>query len=231
MAMAPSLPRRVAQCDPAAVPPLNSGDRLSRAEFHRRYLLHPEIEFAELVEGVVYVPSPAHHRSHGNSSFIVQGWLVRYLENRAGIEGGNQSSTFLDGDNEVRPDALLRYTDAPNRRSEITEDDYLTGAPELVVEIAASSASYDLGDKLRAYRRNGVQEYIVWTTYENELYWFSLEDGEYLRLLPDDRGVIHSKVFPGLRLAVDRLLARDLDGVLAEQKRKARGPRKPSAKG
>lgn len=47
----------------------------------------------------------------------------------------------------------------------------------LVAEIAASSAAYDLNDKLNAYCRNGVQEYIVWQTYENRLDWFYLKEG------------------------------------------------------
>ena len=77
-------------------------------------------------------------------------------------------------------------------------------------------ASYDLHDKLRAYRRNSVQEYIVWQVYDRKIDWFELKEGEYLPLAPEVEGVIHSKVFPGLRLAVERLLEGDLAAVLAE---------------
>ena len=84
----------------------------------------------------------------------------------------------------------------------ISTDDYVEGAPELLAEIAASSASYDMHDKMDAYRRNGVQEYLVWRVYDEQLDWFALRDGEYIRLTPDESGVTSSRVFPGLRLAV-----------------------------
>jgi Uma2 family endonuclease len=74
-----------------------------------------------------------------------------------------------------------------------------------------------MGDKMRAYRRNGVQEYIVWLTDEERLLWFSLQGGDYVPLPHDENCVIHSRVFPGLRLAVERMLAGDLAAVLAEQ--------------
>lgn len=111
----------------------------------------------------------------------------------------------LDADNEPQPDALLRMEPEVGGNSLSGEDDYIEGAPELIVEVAASSASYDLNDKLNAYRRNGVQEYIVWQAYENHLNWFTLQDGRYVPLLPDDRGIIRSLVFLGLWLSVNAL--------------------------
>ena len=200
-------------------PPLESGDRLTSAEFERRYRLHPEIKRAELIEGVVHVASPMHHDHHGAPQRIVSTWLGVYQSRNPDVDGGDGSTTRLDPDNNVQPDAFLRYRVG---RSRITEDDYVEGAPELVFEIAASSAAVDLGPKLRSYRRNGVQEYVVWQLYENKLSWFALEDGEYVELKPDRRGVISSVVFPGLRLDVAALLARDIPGVLAAQNRKAR---------
>lgn len=92
-------------------------------------------------------------------------------------------------------------------------DDYVEGAPELIVEIATSSANYDLHDKKRAYRRNGVQEYIVWQIFENKLDWFSLKEGEYV-LLPDEDGVVRSQIFPGLWLAVPALLVGNMAKVV-----------------
>ena len=98
----------------------------------------------------------------------------------------------------------------------MSADDYVEGAPELVVEVAASSASIDLHDKRRAYRRNGVQEYVVWRTHERQIDWFELADGEYRSLAPDDAGIVHSRVFPGLRIAAGALLKGDLAAALAE---------------
>ena len=70
----------------------------------------------------------------------------------------------LDEDNEPQPDVLLRIEPDAGGQSRVSGDDYIEGAPELVVEIVASSTSVDLHDKLRAYRRNGVREYVVWRT-------------------------------------------------------------------
>jgi hypothetical protein len=41
-----------------AIPPLEPGDRLTRAEFERRYEPMPQLKKAELIEGEVYMPSP-----------------------------------------------------------------------------------------------------------------------------------------------------------------------------
>jgi Uma2 family endonuclease len=120
----------------------------------------------------------------------------------------------LDDQNEVQPDAFL-WRQAPGG-PEVDSDGYLDGAPQLIVEIAASSASYDLHDKKEAYRRNGVQEYVVWRVLDQALDWFRLTASEYILVEPNEQGIIESQVFPGLRLAVAKLLAGDLSGVLAE---------------
>ena len=106
----------------------------------------------------------------------------------------------------------------------MSDDDYIEGAPELVVEVAASSASIDLHDKLRAYRRNGVQEYVVWRTHEGRIDWFELAEDEYRILAPDDAGIVRSRVFPGLRLATGALLAGDLATALAEAQKGVGSP-------
>jgi Uma2 family endonuclease len=97
----------------------------------------------------------------------------------------------------------------------LSEDDYIEGAPELVVEIAASSAAIDLGDKKRAYRRNGIPEYIVWQVFDHKVDWFCLQEGEYISLPIDADGTIRSRVFPGLWLAVEDLLAGNMVRVLS----------------
>jgi Uma2 family endonuclease len=124
----------------------------------------------------------------------------------------DNTTVRLDADNEVQPDALLRIKIAG--QSTISDDDYIEGAPELILEIAASTASYDLHNKWRVYRRNQVQEYLVWRVYERQLDWFRLNAGEYIKLEPDSRGIIYSQVFPGLWLDVNALLAGNLGQVL-----------------
>lgn len=195
-----------------STPPLENGDRLSRSEFERRYARSPHVR-AELIEGVVYVASPVRAKQHGRPHAFVMTWLGTYAAATSGVDIADNSTVRLDLDNEPQPDALLRIEPEVGGRSRITEDDYIEGAPELVVEIAASSASVDLNVKLNAYRRNGVKEYLVWQIYENQIRWFQLQDSEYVVLEPED-GVIKSRVFPGLWLAIASLQQGDIAAVL-----------------
>lgn len=197
-----------------SMPRLENGDRLTRTEFERRYAATPEKFKAELIEGVVYVASPVRAKNHGRPHAYIMGWLIAYVAATPGVDIANNSTVRLDLDNEPQPDALLRIEPEFGGKSRITEDDYIEGSPELVLEIAASSASVDMNTKLNAYRRNGVQEYLVWQVYENQIAWFCLQEGEYIRLQLDETGMIRSRVFPGLWLAVDALLRGNLAIVL-----------------
>jgi len=132
-----------------------------------------------------------------------------------GIHLNDNATLRLDMDNELQPDVLLRLDSTCGGTSRISDDDYVEGPPELIVEIAASSVSQDLHVKKKVYRRNGVQEYIVWRVYDEALDWFQLREGEYRRLAPGDKGIISSRVFPGLHLAVEALLSGDLSAVQA----------------
>ncbi|MGB3491424.1 MAG: Uma2 family endonuclease, partial [Elainellaceae cyanobacterium] len=154
-------------------------------------------------------------RSHGKPHGDLMVWLGTYKVATRGVELADNTTVRLDLDNEPQPDAALFIDSGLGGRVQISEDDYLEGAPELIAEVAASSASYDLGDKKNAYRRNGVQEYIVWQMFENRLDWFVLQEGEYVALTPDADGVIRSRVFPGLWLSVEALRSGEMQTVLA----------------
>lgn len=198
------------------IPLLENGDRLTRYEFERRYTAMPPQTKgnpkAELIEGIVYMASPLRFESHAQPHGSLVVWLGNYAFATDGVTIGIEPTVRLDMDNEPQPDAVLFM---PGRGAIITEDDYIAGAPELVVEISASTVSIDLHDKKEAYRRNGVQEYLVWRTLQQELDWFSLQNGEYIRLASDQNGVIKSQVFPGLWLAVEAMLAGEMARVLA----------------
>lgn len=196
--------------------PLETGDRLTRAEFERRYQAMPSVKKAELIEGVVYMPSLVHYKAHGKPHSDIHGWLFNYSVATSNVELCDNSTLRLDQDNELQPDLILRINEAHGGKSHVTPDDYLEGSPELIVEIASSSASYDLHEKLNVYRRNRVQEYIVWRVYDGQIDWFSLHDERYAPLQPDEAGVIESKIFPGLRLNVAAMLAGDLAKALAD---------------
>ncbi|MCG9890970.1 MAG: Uma2 family endonuclease [Thermosynechococcaceae cyanobacterium MS004] len=197
------------------LPPLENGDRLSRYEFERRYRAMPHLKKAELIEGVVYMAAALRFRSHAEPHSHLLLWLGSYKVGTAGLALGDTPTVRLDTDNEPQPDAVLLIEEEAGGQSRISADDYIEGAPELVAEIAASSAAIDLGDKKRVYRRNGVKEYIVWQVFDQKVDWFYLQDGEYLALPIDPDSVIRSRVFPGLWLAVDDLLAGNMSRVLA----------------
>jgi Uma2 family endonuclease len=194
--------------------PLESGDRLTREEFHRRYCLRPDIKKAELIDGVVYVPF-AVSIYHAKPDGILITWLGSYALITPGVEMLPNATVILEGDNEVQPDALLYRVPPPEGGARPGDDKFLHGPPQLVTETALSSASYDLHAKMRLYERSGVHEYLVWQVYENRFLWLRLSAGRYLHVEPGADGVIESEAFPGLRLNVVRLLAGDYAGAVA----------------
>ncbi len=196
------------------VPPLENGDCLTRPEFERRYHAMPHVKKAELVEGVVYMPSPVGHGKHGKPHAFLVGWLVQYFAATPGVEIGDNSSVRLDLDNMPQPDVFLMIPRVHGGQASVDEDDFIAGAPELVVEVAASSVSYDLHDKLDAYRRNGALEYITWRVLDQAVDWRVLRDGRYELLTPGEDGVLRSEVFPGLWLEPTALLRGELAVVL-----------------
>jgi Uma2 family endonuclease len=208
------LPHAQSSSAKAQMPPLESGDRLTRPEFERRYAAAPHIKKAELIEGIVYVASPLRFTPHAEPHSRLDTWLGTYAAFTPGTRSGIEPTVRLDLDNEPQPDIVLILDEAMGGQAHLTEEGYLEGVPELVVEIAASSAAIDMGNKLQAYRRNGVQEYIVWQVFENQLEWFQLVDGEYRSLVSDQDGIIRSQVFPGLWLALEALLSGQMAKVL-----------------
>jgi len=203
---------------------LEQGDRLSREEFMRRYEAMPHIKKAELIEGVVYMPSPVRHPEHGKPHGIFVTWVGTYCAETPSTDFSDNATISMDGINNPQPDAVLFVDAAAGGQVRLGEKEYLEGAPELIVEVSASTASYDLHDKLQAYERNGVREYIVWRVEDGEIDWFRLRGKKYVRVRPDDKGVIASPVFPGLRLHVSAMLEGDLKKVLAELRKGLRSP-------
>ncbi len=196
------------------IPFLENGDRLNRYEFERRYQAMINLKKAELIEGIVYTSAALRFKSHGQPHSWMIGWLVTYAATTPGISVGDAPTVLLDIDNEPQPDAVLLINEKAGGQTRLNDDDYIEGAPELVIEIAASSVAIDLHAKKQAYRRNGVKEYIVWQVLDQKISWFYLEQGEYVNLPIDPDGIIRSQVFPGLWLAVAELLAGNMQLVL-----------------
>ncbi len=196
-------------------PLLEAGDHLSREEFERRYEAMPDLEKAELIEGVVYMPSPVRYQRHSRPQFHLNCWLATYEANTPGVGGADNSTVRLDPANELQPDGLLFIDPAHGGQIHIAADDYLEGSPELASEVSASTVSMDLNTKLTVYQRNGVREYIVWRVLDREVDWFVLRDGQFVRQVPDAQGILRSTVFPGLWLDAAALVRGDLATVLA----------------
>jgi Uma2 family endonuclease len=215
MSVQTTIPRATPAVPSAAVPPLQNGDRLTVAEFRRRYEAMPHLKRADLIDGVVFMPSPVSHQWHGVPHAHVVGWLFIYHAHTPGTQAGDNSSLReLDLHSEPQADVNLRILPTHGGQSRTDAAGYIIGPPELVVEVAASSANYDLHDKLDLYRRSGIREYVVWRVWDQAIDWFVLRDGRYDPLPPSAEGPYRSEVFPGLWLDAAALLRGDLARVL-----------------
>lgn len=199
----------------APVPPLRDGDRLTREEFERRFDATPGLKRAELIDGVVHIAPPALRWDyHARPDGLISGWLMFFESSTPGVQMGNNASIRLNVANEPQPDATLLIEAACGGQATIDSENYVHGAPELVIEISASTKARDLSEKLPLYQQHGVREYIVWRVEDGAIDWFSLTAGRPVPLPPDPQGVIRSVTFPGLWLDTTAMLRLDSAGVL-----------------
>jgi Uma2 family endonuclease len=194
------------------LPELHNGDRMTQAEFHRRYEAYPEDVKFELIGGTVYMASPL-KGLHGTYDFKLGLVLGLYEPGTPGIEGGHNLTTILGEESEPRPDLMLRLLKECGGQSEYNEKGYLVGAPELIAEVAHSSRAIDLGRKRQDYLEAGVQEYIVLCVEEQQLHWFHFPSRRKLK--PDRKGIWKSRIFPGLWIDGQALMARDSARLIA----------------
>jgi Uma2 family endonuclease len=194
-------------------PLLVDGQRLSQAEFMRRYELTPPGFTAELIGGVVHVASPL-SSPHGRGSFRMSTWLGLYCARTPGTDGLDNATTLMAELAVPQPDSQLRILPECGGQGR-EEGDYVAGAPELVVETALSSRRIDLGPKRDDYERAGVKEYIVVALKPGEVYWHVRRDDKLVRINSDPDGIYRSEVFPGLWLDPAALLRRDFAGIIA----------------
>lgn len=209
-----TTPAPLATSAASFVPHLENGDHLTRQEFERRYASMPQIRRAELIEGVVHIPSPVSLVHHGRPHAQIMAWLGVYHAQTPGTDLGDNATLRLDLENEPQPDAVLYWDAAKGGRARVAPDGYLEGVPELIVEVSSSSVSIDMHAKLRAYRRNGVPEYMVWRVLDRAVDWFELVEGDYRVIPANETGLTTSRRFPGLWLDTAALLRGDLAQVL-----------------
>ena len=193
--------------------PLENGDHLEADEFLRRYEAMPPSTRAELVEGVVFMSSAVRADAHGRPHGLLTAWLFRYERATPGLRAYSDTTLRFSRTSVVQPDLALRIDPERGGQCVVGEDGYLVGPPELVVEIAASSASRDLHSKKDLYCAQGVQEYLVWRTLDGCIDWFVNRDGAFQPLPPDRDGCLHCELFPGLVLDATALLAGNDDQV------------------
>jgi Uma2 family endonuclease len=206
-----NLVSKVPRHDP---PPLENGDTLHAREFMRRYAAMPHVKKAELIEGRVYMGSPVRADVHARPDGIVQTWLGSYAAATLGVALYPHATLLLDSDNTFQPDAMLCVRADRGGRSRVNDDGYVAGSPELVVEVAASSASLDARDKFRVYRRASVPEYLLWRTEDGILDWIALEGDEYVAKQPDAQGILRSSILPGLVLLKSAMFSLDAAAIL-----------------
>jgi Uma2 family endonuclease len=194
---------------------LQSGDCMTQEEFHRIYERMPEDFKAELIGGTVYVASPlkiAHSESHP----LVSAVLTLYQGSTPGVKTGDNGTLILGNESEPQPDLYLRIEAQFGGQAKVSQD-YVVGAPELVVEIANSSRSIDLHAKQQDYARSGVKEYLVVCVNEREVRCFNLSEREEVQIGTDT--ICRLRTFPGLWLDVRALFAEDVTQLVATLQR------------
>jgi Uma2 family endonuclease len=191
---------------------LHSGDRMTREEFHRIYAAMPEDFKAELIGGIVYVASPL-KIAHATHHSLLATLFTVYAGNTPGVQTGDNATIILADEEEPQPDQYLRVLPEWGGQSATTADDYVSGAPELLAEIAHSSRAIDLHAKRESYARFGVREYLVLCLREQQLRWFDLRTGQEQG--PDADGVFRLRLFPDLWIQGAALVANAYQPAMA----------------
>lgn len=204
-------------------PRLEAGDHLDQATFHERYEAMPTDFRAELIGGMVIVPSPL-SSEHGIYHALVMGWLTTYWVATPGTWARDNATAILGDASEPQPDGALVIDAACGGQSTLSDSGYAVGPPELIVEVASSSESIDLNAKRRDYERAGVLEYVVVVIRQRTVRWFALQDGQYQERQADADGVLQSTVFPGLWLHQTALLQLEGAQVLETLRRGLASP-------
>jgi hypothetical protein len=209
----------LAQPEPIPAPPqqfispLQNGDHLTADEFERRYRAMPDLKKAELINGVVFMPSPVAMDAHAGPHADLITWLGLYRITTRGLRVGDNATLRLPVNNCPQPDTCLFIEPSLGGQVRIV-DDYLVGGTEFVGEVAASSVNYDLHEKLEVYQANNIREYLVWRVMDREIDWFILRNGQYTRLALSADGLYKSEIFPGLWLDPAALMAGDIARLL-----------------
>src|SRR5262245_37313674 len=152
------------------LPRLEPGDHLDQKTFHARYEAMPEDVRAELIGGIVFMPSPL-RRPHSRTHVHLLDWLFQYEKATPGTEVHDNATNILGPKSEPQPDACLLIS-ANGLGQTRDEGGYIVGPPELQAEIATSTVAIDLYEKKGDYEKARVREYIVVTLRPPRVFWF-----------------------------------------------------------
>ncbi len=195
-----------------SIPILIHGEQMDQSTFHERYEAMPPGTRAELIGGTVYImPSPV-SLEHSKPHSAVMWWLSHYEVETPGIEVMDNATLLMNFKSEPQPDASIRVLPSHGGRTsirQIKKKSYVKGAPELVVEVSSSTATFDLNQKKTDYERAGVDEYVVVLTEKNAVVWYYQVEGRYEDLQPGGDSIYRSIRFPGLWLDAAALLRAD----------------------
>ena len=147
-------------------------------EFEQRFDATPGLKKAELIEGIVYVSPPVSHTGHSVSQANLTTVLGVYAANTPGLTAGSEGSVRLGKQSMPQPDVFLMIDPKLGGQVKVDPDDFVRGVPELVAEVAATTASIDVNVKLETYRKAGVRQYIVWRTHDDEFDFFVNRGGK-----------------------------------------------------
>lgn len=202
---------------PVLPPRLRDGDRLTREEFLRRWEQMPELKRAELIDGIVYMPSPVSN-IHDDFHFRLSYWLGSYVAATPGCRAGIAGTWLMSPDSAPQPDLALKIDPECGGQSRV-EGAYSAGTPELIVEVSHTTSARDRGARLRLYERSGVREYVTVRPEAQQIVWRELVDGSFREMAEED-GIFRSQVFQGLWLDAVPLWSGDLAGVAATVQRR-----------
>ena len=196
---------------PVLTPPLRQGEHLTRDEFMRRWEAMPDLTRAELINGIVHMPSPV-SRIHGDFHGRLSGWLWSYSALTKGCGLYTAGTWLMSRNSAPQPDLAFEILPEYGGQARI-EGKYSAGAPELIVEVSHTTSARDTGVKLRLYEQCGVREYLIVRPAKQQLSWRELHDGKYREIAAGPDGWFRSRVFPGLWLNPEALWNHDLPGL------------------
>ena len=114
------------------------GQRLDQPTFHALYQAMPPGTRAELIDGVVYMPSPV-SLEHGEAHVLVIVWLDYYADETRGTRVLDNATTILGWKSEPQPDGLLRILPEYGGRTWNEGGFVQRSLLELVVEVSKAT--------------------------------------------------------------------------------------------